>query len=99
MARIVDESESSVIEQLSDVVKILLDVDRMQTDDQNVFLVKFYDFYLIWLVYPFTEPNIPSNSCSFLNDGLTPEQDYNALSTSRRVTFEIFTLCVQQVKI
>lgn len=99
IARIIDESESSVIEQLSDVVKILLDLDRMQKDDKNVFLVKFYDFYLIWLVYPFTEPNNPSKSCSFLNGGLVSEQDYNALSTSRRVIFEIFNLCVQQVRV
>lgn len=96
---IVEDTEPAVIEQLGDALKVLLDSERMDKNEKSEFLGVFYDYYIIWLVSPLLEPNIPYKQCQMCCN--TPNrrnfivQDLASISTSRRVMFDILCLCVQ----
>lgn len=96
--RLIEETEHSVIEQLGDTLRILLDCERMDKVEKDKFLGHFYDHYVIWLVTPILEPNNPCLEFRFskINHINRIHQDTSALSTSRRVIYDILSLGVQQ---
>jgi hypothetical protein len=57
--RVVEDTEVAVIEYTAEVLRTLLDSDRMDKFEKDRFLAVFYDHYLPWLVTPFMEPNVP----------------------------------------
>ena len=96
--RLVEETEHSVIEQLGDTLRVLLDCERMDKIEKDKFLGLFYDHYVIWLVTPILEPNNPCLEFRFSKVSNTTRipQDMSAISTSRRVLYDILSLGVQQ---
>lgn len=90
--QLIESSDCGVIEQLGDVMKAILDPERMDRYEKANFLGKFYDHYLQWIFFPFVEPNNPATVVSL---GLEVVQSQSALSTSRRIIFDILCCCVQ----
>jgi hypothetical protein len=69
--RILCDDEVVVIEHLGDTLKVLLDPDRIEKSDRERFISLFYDYYLPWILLPFTlsphhEPDEPLNILSTL---------------------------------
>jgi protein phosphatase-4 regulatory subunit 3 len=53
------DSEPAVIEQLSDVLKTVLDAERFDRLDKDRFLAAFYDHYIHWILVAFaSESNV-----------------------------------------
>lgn len=50
----VNPLSSSALEQLIDVIKVLVDVNRMSVAEKDTFLTIFYESYMPWLLHPFT---------------------------------------------
>lgn len=98
---VVNDSESAVIEQLGDVLKVMLDPERMDRVEKERFLALFYDHYVLWLIEPFAVEGTPVDAplpISHLTLGVSGKREVqgpSALSTSRRFLCEILSLCVQ----
>ena len=98
-------NDVSEIDLLADLLKCLLDGERSEKDK---FLQLFYDFYVQWLLVPFSATyntghvdasNISSVKAKALEDELVPEwvgesQNSFAMITSKRCICEILCLCV-----
>lgn len=104
--RILCDDEVVVIEHLGDTLKVLLDPDRIEKCDREKFISLFYDYYLSWILLPFTlpnhEPDEPLDILSTLssedgsNNGpsLLRPQGPSAMYTSRRLIYDIVSFCV-----
>jgi hypothetical protein len=71
--RILCDDETVVVEHLGDTLKVLLEPERIDDTCREKFLSLFYDYYMSWILLPFTrtdmEPDEPVNIIS----SLTPE--------------------------
>ena len=89
-------SDTAVIEHLSEVLKAVLDSERIDKVDKEKFLGVFYDYYIHWILLPFStefSPLVAPNDVSVLQ--VSSVQEYSAMLTSRRCLCEILSLCVQ----
>jgi hypothetical protein len=100
---ILNEEENIIlIEQLGDVLKILLDPQRIEKQEKDKFLLNFYDFYVGWLFVPFIENNQPEKKIlpilmsgnNIVNCLQNKFQKKETIITSRRIIFEILNQCV-----
>jgi hypothetical protein len=107
--RICCDEEASVIEHLGETVKVLLDPERFDKMDKDRFLALFYDFYVQWLLVPFSDDVIPPDevcrivplrtcgeNCVGNRDRDAPrlsQEHFSAISSSRRFLCEIFSQC------
>ena len=54
---LVTDSQVEVIDVIGDVLRVLLDPDRLNSHKDN-FLIALYDCYMPWLVAPILHPNM-----------------------------------------
>ena len=90
--RIVMDSDSAVIENMGDILRVLLDPERFERQEKDSFLGIFYDHYIYWFLVPFGEKFdldkcIPSGE-NWPSTGQL-RQGQNAVSTSRRVLLDL----------
>lgn len=101
--------DSATIDLLGDCLKAFLDVGKGVVQgkaEKDQGLQQFYDHYIAWLMVPFTDNNTPAEPISnayYRARGMaalhcvekySSLQPHSALSTSRRVLFEVLCLCV-----
>eukprot|EP00602_Paraphysomonas_sp_CaronLab_P011172 CAMPEP_0185039940 /NCGR_PEP_ID=MMETSP1103-20130426/37396_1 /TAXON_ID=36769 /ORGANISM="Paraphysomonas bandaiensis, Strain Caron Lab Isolate" /LENGTH=924 /DNA_ID=CAMNT_0027579029 /DNA_START=1 /DNA_END=2775 /DNA_ORIENTATION=+ len=53
--RIVCDEETAVVEHLGDVLKSLLDPEKMDKDHKERFMALFYGYYIQWMLVPFVD--------------------------------------------
>jgi hypothetical protein len=74
--RILCDDEAVVVEHLGDTLKVLLEPERIEDTSRERFLSLFYDYYMNWLLLPFTrsdsEPDQPVNILTALSLEDTP---------------------------
>lgn len=94
--RVVMDPNNSVIENLGDLIKILIDPERFERQEKNSFLGLFYDHYIFWLLVPFSEEFEPDKRLPSGENWsyVTEYQGQSAVSTSRRVIIELLCWCV-----
>lgn len=106
---LVNEKNNAAVEQLSDVIKVLVNTDRMLIEDKDTFLSNFYDHYISQLLSPFCARfEIVKTFLDNAKNGAKPadgsisscdmvifDQDSSSVSASRRHLCEIIGACVQ----
>lgn len=64
--RLCCDEETAVIEHLGEILKVLLDPERLDVLEKDRFLGLFYDYYAEWMILPFSNDDVsPDEMCSF----------------------------------
>lgn len=80
--RILCDEETVVIEHLGDTLKVLLDPERFEKSEKEKFLSLFYDYYIHWLLIPFTLNDHPPDKPFEILDTIAPENNFSTLSSA-----------------
>ena len=83
------DSNNAVLEQAGDVVRVLLDSQRMAADEKDRFLNVFYEQYVHWIMVPFSfsKQGVASDTPLF-------DQCMSSLAASRRHMCEVMSQCI-----
>ena len=84
------ESDNAILEQTGDVIKVLLDTQRVAgVTEKDRFLSMFYEHHIHWLFSPFNY-----SSLAVYPDRTLFNQDTSSMLASRRHVCEIISQCV-----
>jgi len=85
ITKLISDNETTVIEQLVDAVRVLIDTDRFERLDKDKFLGLFYDHYIPWMLVPFADE--PESSQTANSTSSIPSSFPFAGSSSYTSTF------------
>lgn len=86
--RLTNDTDTAIIEYMGDIIKALVDPDRLEALERERFLALFYDYYVQWLMVPFIETHEEGTILG------KPQSSVSAVSSSVRYICEIMSLGV-----